>query len=402
MSDFLYRFLSGWMEIRVKGRHVERLISEIAQAGYRLWSVRRIGDTCIFFATLSAIPLIRQEALDQDLTVTFLRRGGLPIEWKKSQRRPFLWVGVLTALALVFYATSRIWVIDAVTPNLSSTARAEVVFTAERSGLQLGSVRKQLDIPAIRARMIRALPQYSWIGITVHGVLATIQVVPLVQRPSYHTFSAIVAAESGQVTKLLVYMGAPEVSVGEFVQKGQILISGAVSAPSRVQPGGLKEPQLETVITPAEGDVFANVLHRVNVFQPLWQDTVVTTSQVFVRSFLLIGGRGPFQYQGFGKIPFRHYAQYRSITQLVYRGVNLPIKVLKIVYNETIISRRRLSRTEALALAVHRANRELSRNEAGRGPVVKISRVARWTPKGVWVRVGWVVNQNIAQPRSRR
>ncbi len=402
MSDFLYRFMSGWMEIRVKGHHVERFISKIAQSGYRLWSVRRIEDSYIFFATLSAIPLIRQEALDHDLTVTFLRRGGLPIEWKKSQRRPFLWVGVLTALALVFYATSRIWVVDAVTPNLSSKARAELVVIAERSGLKLGSVRKQLDIPVIRARMTRALPQYSWIGITVHGVLATIQVVPLVKRPLDHTFPAIVAAESGQVTQLFVYMGAPEVIVGESVQKGQTLISGAVSAPSRIQPEGLKEPQLETVITPAEGDVFANVLHRVNVFQPLWQDTVVTTSHVFVRSFLLIGGRGPLQYQGFGKIPFRHYAQHRYITQLVYRGVNLPIKVLKIVYNETIITRRRLSRTEALALAFHRADRELSRNVAGKGPVVKISRAARRTPRGVWVRVGWVVNQNIAQPRARR
>lgn len=402
MSDFLYRFVSGWMEISVSGRHAERLISKIAEAGYRLWAVRRTGDTCIFFATLSAIPLIRHEAQAEGLTVKFLRRGGLPIEWKKSQRRPFLWVGVLTALALVFYATSRIWVVDAVTPNISSAARAELVVTAERSGLPLGSIRKELDIPAIRARMIRALPQYSWIGITVHGVLATIQVVPLVKRPLYHTFPAIVAAESGQVTKLLVYMGAPEVLVGETVQKGQTLISGAVSAPSRVQPEGIKEPQLETVITPAEGDVFADVLHRVNVFQPFWQEVVTTTSRVFVQRFLFIGGDGPFQYQGFGKIPFRHYVQRRYTTQLVYRGVNLPVKVLKIVYNETIITRRRLSRNGSLALALHRADRELARAQSGKGPVVKVSRKARWTPKGVWVRVGWVVNQNIAQPKPRR
>lgn len=402
MGDFLYRFLSGWVEVRITGRHVEALISQIADAGYRLWSLQRRGGTFTFLVTLNALPVIREEALQRDLTVQLLRRGGLPIEWRKSRRRPFLGVGLLTAIGLVIYATSRIWVVDAVTPNISTAARAQLVSTAEKSGLTLGSVRKRLDIPAIRARMIRMLPQYSWIGISIHGVLATIQVVPLVSRPPFHTFSSIVAAESGTITKMLVYMGAPEVSVGEKVHKGQTLISGAVSAPSRVQPEGAKEPQLETVITPAEGDVFANVAHSVQVFQPFWQASVHSTHRSFVQAFLMVGNEGPWQYQGWGPVPFRHYQEHRIMTQVQYRGVNLPIKRLKIVYNETIITRRRLSRARVLALAVHRATEELSRAQKNKGPVVQVSQKARWTAKGVWVRVVWVVNQNIARPNPRR
>ncbi len=402
MTDFLYRFLSGWMEVSVSGRNVEPLISRVVEEGYRLWSVRRRGDTYIFFATLSALPSIREEAGSRGLAVKFLRRGGLPIEWRKSRRRPFLWVGLMTAIALVFYVTTRIWVVDAVTPSLSPAARAQLVSTAEHSGLSLGRVRKHLDIQAIRARMIRALPQYSWIGISIHGVLATIEVVPLVVRPPFHTFSSITAAESGKITKILVYMGAPEVSVGESVRKGQILISGAVSAPSRVQPEGSQEPQLETVMTPAEGDVFANVAHSVQLFQPFVQETAQPTSRVFVQAFLFVAGHGPWQYRGMGPVPFRHYQQRRIMTQVQYRGVNLPIKVLKIVYNETIITRHRLSRARVLALADRRATEQLSRAQKDKGPVVQVIKKARWTTKGVWLRMVWVVNQNIARPQSRR
>ncbi len=402
MSDFLYRVLSGWIEVSVSGRQVEHLISQVAEEGYRLWDVQRGGDTYTFFATLSAIPSIQRVAEEKGLAVTHLRRGGLPIEWRKSQRRPFLWVGVLTAIVIVFYATSRIWVVDVVTPNISAKAREQLVLTAEGAGLSLGSVRAHLDVQAIRTRMIRALPQYAWIGISVHGVLASIQVVPLVLRPRLHTFSSIVASHAGEITQVLVYMGAPEVSVGEIVHKGQTLISGSVSAPSRIQPDGAQEPQRETVMTPAEGDVFANVAHGVEVFQPFMQQTAHTTSKVFVQAFLFVADRGPWQYQGFGQIPFHHYQTRRVMTQVQYRGVNLPIKLLKIVYNETIITKRRLSRARALASAAKRATEQLAHTLHDKGPVVREIQRARWTTTGVWVQVVWIVNQNIAQPKPRR
>lgn len=401
MSDFIVRLFAGWIKVQAQGDDAQPLVTFLVSTGFRLWSLQPTEAGYTFYTTLSAMSPIRAYMAEHSLEVHILQQGGAPIEWNKSRRRPFLWVGLLTAIVLVVYVTSRIWVIDASTPGLSLEARQQLVTVAEDAGLGLGTVRSQIDLPKIRAIVAKQLPQYSWIGISLHGMVAIIQVVPLVSRPQLHIYSRIVASAPGQVTRILVYMGDPEVVVGDRVKAGQTLIQGAVTAPIPLPEGSEKKPGQDTIVTPAEGEVWANVTHRVTVFQPLRQSISYPTGKRYMRKFIWIQDAAPWQYWGWQPVPFHHYVEKKEIYLLRWEGVNLPVKVLKIVYNETKTKVRRLQPGQAVAEATQRATSEMTRKVAALGPVVQKSRQIRRTQNGVWVSIVWVVNQNIALPKDR-
>ncbi len=400
MGDLVYRLFLGWVKVAAAGPNVESLISHLAAMGFRLWGLSKSEDKYTFYATLSAVPAMLEYGQSHDLTLALLNKGGFPIEWDRSRHRPFLWVGFLTAVVLVIYTLSRVWVIDAITPNLPQAARQQIITVAQDSGLKVGILRKQLDLPKIRAAMAKALPQYSWIGITIEGVVASIQVVVLVPRPHPHIYAKMVANAPGRITKILVYMGDPEVRVGDTVKVGQTLIRGAVSAPMPLPAEGSNAPREETISTPAEGDVWADVGHVRTVFQPFRQPDRKLTGKRFVQQFIWVQDLAPWQYAGYGAIPFAHYVEHRFVHPLRFKGVNLPMKMLKIVYNETTTSFYRLSAKNALAQATTRATDELARSVEKLGPIRHKTRRVRWTAKGVWVTVIWIVNQNIAVPKD--
>jgi similar to stage IV sporulation protein len=401
VSDFIFRLFAGWIKVRAEGDDVESLVTSLVTAGFRLWNLQPAETGYTFYTTLSAKSRIREYTAVHSLDIHILQQGGAPIEWNRSRRRPFLWVGLATAVGLIIYVTSRIWVINAPTPGLSPGARQQLVTVAEDAGLRMGTVRNQINVPKIRAAMVKQLPQYSWIGISLHGMMATIQVVPLVSRPQLHIYARIVASAPGQVTRILVYMGDPEVVAGDWVKAGQTLIRGAVTAPMPLPEGSEKKSVQDTIVTPAEGDVWANVTHRLTVFQPLRQTISYPTGRKYIRQFIWIQDASPWQYWGWQPVPFAHYVEKKEISPLRWEGVNLPVKVLKIVYNETKTKVRRLRPGQAVAEATQRATSEMTRKVAALGPVVQKSRQIRRTQNGVWVSIVWVVNQNIALPKDR-
>ncbi|MCL5971794.1 MAG: sporulation protein YqfD [Firmicutes bacterium] len=401
MSDFIFRLFAGWIKVQAQGDGVESLVTSLVTAGFRLWNLQPAETGYVFYTTLSAMSPIREYMVVHSLDIRILQQGGAPIEWNRSRRRPFLWVGLATAAMLIIYVTSRIWVIDALTPGLSPGARQQLVTVAEDAGLRMGTVRNQVNLPRIRVMMSKRLPQYSWIGISLHGVVATIQVVPLVPRPPLHIYARIVASSPGRVTRILVYIGDPEVVPGDWVKAGQTLIRGAVTAPVPLPEGSEKNPVQDTMVTPAEGEVWANVTHRVTVFQPLRQATSYPTGRKYIRQFIWVQDVAPWQYWGWQPVPFAHYVEKKEIYSVQWEGVNLPVKVLKIVYNETNTKVRRLQPGQAVAEATRRATTEMARAVAGLGPVVEKSRQIRRTQNGVWVSIVWVVNQNIALPKDR-
>lgn len=396
MIDYLYRLVFGWVEILLVGDQTERVISRMALSGHRLWKVRRRKEGIQALTSLASIPALRTAVRMERVRVRFGRRGGIPFQWRRIRRRPFLWVGLVTAVLILWYGTSRVWVVDAMSLHLSSSARQELILAAEQSGLRPGTPRARLNIPVVRARMQKRLPQYSWIGINVRGMVATIDAVKLISRPGNHLVPNLVAARSGRVTSVFVYIGQPEVSPGDFVKRGQTLIRGVISG-TPATPNGTSPPSATFVAVPAEGQVKADVVYRTKVFQPFRSVQERKTGRRWVQDFLIVNKSRPIQLTGFGPIPYAHYVMRRKMMTVHWVGVNLPIEMLKIVYNETTERSVLYGRQKVLRIADQKASKKLQ-GEVPRGiRLPKENPTIKWTSKGVWVNLAWTVNQNIAQ-----
>lgn len=397
MIDFLYRLFFGWVEVTLVGRHPEEIISQLALSGQRLWAVKNTSKGYRFIAPLSSLPILRQVLRGKHYHLHFGRRGGLPFKWRQFTARPFLGVGALTAVALIFVTTSRIWIINVPTANITPTAKTQLIQAAKAAGIHVGTPSRAINLSKSRLIMQRILPQYAFIGLSLHGVLLTVQVVPLVTKPSNKLPRKMIAAHSGTVTSVLVYMGDPEVSPGEVVEKGQTLISGAVSAPVPIQPEGATKPLTDAVQTPARGEVYADVRYQATVVQPYQFHEWVPSGHTFTQTFIQIGDNAPVLLQGYGSIPFRSYKTHKFVEPWRWQDVNLPVETVKIVYNELQRRRVMLSRKQALARAIDHVSRRMHNMVHG-GTKVRERRIIHWSNHSVSVQLIWVVNQNIAVP----
>lgn len=394
MIDYLYRIVWGWVEVIMTGAGVEAVMSRIVMAGHRLWRVHRIAGGMRFVASMKSLPAIRRASRGQGIRVRFGHRGGAPFYGKTAHRRPFLLLGLLSAAVMVGTITARVWVI-APPPGLSPRAQAVLVDKAEASGLYPGVSKAGLALTAIRGKMLRALPEYSWIGITVHGVVAQIQVVPFVGRPRPHVLPRLVALYSGRVTDVWVYMGEARVNAGDRVRRGQTLIEGAVT---EVMPDASAEAShlTQTVKTPAEGVVWANVDYRCRLFQPYRITRFSPTGRVYTALYLSLPDRSLVPIRGFHKVPYRHYKVSRTVNPIRWSGVTLPVELIKMVYNQEIGRSEAYSRTEAIRRATTAAEQRLSAEVPRDGRVIGRKRRVQATKTGVWVDVTWTVNQDIA------
>ncbi|MCL4495143.1 MAG: sporulation protein YqfD [Firmicutes bacterium] len=400
MIDLFYRFLWGWVEVTISGPRPERIISRLALSGQRLWAVSKTRAGYRFITPLAGVPVLRTIVRHEHYRVHFGRRGGWPFRWRQFITRPFLGIGALSAIALIFFTTSRIWIIDVPGTQNSTQAKTRIIQAAALAGIRPGTPRSTLNLRESRLRMERLLPQYAFIGLSMHGVLVRVHVFPRVNKPASETPLRIIAGHSGRLTNMLVYMGDPEVAPGEFVRKGQTLISGAVSAPVPVQPEGTTKPMTESVRTAAKGEVFADVRYRVFVTQPYRIVESSVTGNHFTQMFVQMNGHAPILITGYGKVPFRFYRTDKIVHPLMWQGVNLPVETVKIVYNE--IQRRRvtLTKKQALARARQLAARRVDQM-VHEGTKLRRHETVQWSKRGVSVQLISVVNQNIAVPVTK-
>lgn len=398
MSGILMRLFSGWRRVRIKGRGAERVLSELAGRGFRVWQIQRRRDELYALMTEDGYNRLLVLTESRPLEVVSLSQGGLPFRWRQWRQRPFLLLGLFTSLAMIWWATSRIWVVEVTVPNLAPGEQQQLIQAAESSGLQLGSNRSTLNIPQVRRHMLGQLPQYSWIGIHTRGVVAEIDAVRIVNRPPDHLPPKLVAAQSGKVTAVFVYIGAAEVLPGEEVQRGQTLISGVVSGEPPVQPEGTQKPLEKSVVTPAEGEVLADVTYRKKLFQPLRKQIVRPTGRVYIQRFVEWDKSALTEVPNLRPLSYAHYRTRKKVEPLSFAGVHLPVQVIEMVYNEEAIRSVPLTSKAAEAYAKERLTRELERQVPKRATHVKQSWRVVHSKKGVWVTLTWVINRNIAKP----
>lgn len=396
MSGLLIRLLAGWRLIRVSGPASERLITQVIAQGYRLWNVQRRGDELSALLTEEGYAALDDLAKSLRLTVTSERQGGLPFRWSQMRLRPFLFVGFATAWLMVGYATSHVWAIKVGTFTVTPTAKMALIRAAEQSGLQVGVGASTLDIPQIRRTMLTHLPQYSWIGIRIEGMVAVIDGIRLVTPPPSHLPPRLVALRSGKVTAIFVYMGEPDVVPGERVHKGQSLISGVVSDISPNQPPGAKKPLEENVITPAQGEVMADVHYRVTMFQAFVRHVYKQTGRTFVERFIEFEPGSLLAVPGLTSMPFSDYNTRKIVKTVRFSGVDLPVRMIDLVYNERVIRAVRLSRRQAIRECRRRALDQLEHMVPKEGKRISDQVQVTFVKKGVRVTLNWVVNSNIA------
>ncbi len=397
ITDWGWRQWIGWVKVRLRGLQSEAVVAEMNSAGYKIWHMVRDAEGDVWMLLpLSAVSGLRQSAISHQVGVDVMDRGGLVFRAQKLRARPMLGVGGVGGLLAIWWMLGRIWVVAAPVSGQPPRVRQELVQAAYEAGLRPGVFAGQVNWSQVAATMEHRLHGFIWIRLSRHGVVAEIQAAKVGPRPAYRSPTRLVANQPGKILQVEVYMGDPLVAKGDRVRSGQILIQGVRSI------AAVGAPSAERVVAPAIGQVWADVVHRVRLYQPLLEHRQIQEPRRFIRRQILWED-GPRWTLTLGSPRFRHYRVALQTVPVAYRGVELPVEWRQVVYNEIKEVTRRLTYQQATALGISKAERAIGSMLPQGGRWLSRKRALHATKAGVWVTLSWHAQQNIATlPSSAR
>ena len=214
--------LKGWISLELTSAQVQTRLREFA-AQTRLEAIE-LPDPLTARFRVCARDAEKLRICDGE-ELKLLERGGLPVltEWLKRWRIAALAVVLLGILTVAL--PTRIWFLEVRGEGIPP---ALVLEHARSCGVYFGASRRSIRSEQVKNHLLWAIPELRWAGVNTEGCRAVITVSvrdgaePVQEKQPGH----IVAGVDAVVTELIPRSGTAQVSPGQAVKAGEILISG--------------------------------------------------------------------------------------------------------------------------------------------------------------------------------
>lgn len=225
----LLRFINGYVEFRAVGGFPERFINLCASNKISVQEIKMFGETILGVCGIKDYARIRAVAKKSGMKVRMLKKSGLPFFIRKNRMRSGLLAGLFLMVLITSFLSGRIWVIN-VSGNEKIPAE-DILSSFEDMGVKTG-IRKSSINPKEKAfEALGKMNDLMWCAVNVDGCKIDIEVKEQIEKvieETDDTPSNIVAAKSGQIKVIECFVGSPVVEKGSAVEKGDVIVSGAV------------------------------------------------------------------------------------------------------------------------------------------------------------------------------
>ena len=230
MIQRLIRYLLGYCVIEIKGLMPEKCINIMLSRGVPIWNIRRIG-ACVMRAAVGfgSLERARDAGISSGCEIIEKRRRGFPYLCMAIWRRKALLLGCLLIIAGSILTTRIVWTVEI--EGEDRVAEADIRRILTENGLSRGAWIPDIERGRIEDALLLSMPDIAWAGLSIDGVNATMKVVEAVPVPPMEDLSQprdIIAARDGRIERLIVLEGVAQVSEGDYVAKGQLLVSGTI------------------------------------------------------------------------------------------------------------------------------------------------------------------------------
>ncbi|KRG15551.1 sporulation protein YqfD [Lederbergia galactosidilytica] len=348
MKNKWITFLTGRVLVKATGQGMERFINRLARSGISIWSVKRNHEGIVFFyITWPDLHKLRRVARKADCSLYFIRGEGLPFLWKRTLKNSGFPIGILLFFVLILFLSNITWgiQINGADPETEHKIRKEL----ENLGIVRGSMHLFSDKPdKIQKKLTDRIDNLTWVGVELKGTTYHFQVVQKTEPDEIAEASPrhLVANKKAVIAKMFIEKGKAVVKKDQFVEKGQILVSGEIGHEDKPIP----------VI--AEGEVWGYTWYNTEVSFPLDTPLEVLGGKEMRKYFLNLG-KLELPIWGFGKIEFPKYETEIENNDIFFLGKKTPVQYAKKTIREKEAINRNLNKKEALVAAKELARRDL-------------------------------------------
>ncbi len=223
-------FLKGYVEFFASGGFPERFINLCSLNKIEIKNIKMQGETITGVSSVKGYSKIRKIAKKSGMRVRLKGKHGLPFFIHRNRNRVGIIFGFVFMIIMTWFLSDRIWVISV---KGNETIPSESLASAfSELGVSVGVKKDSLNVKEIARKALTEVDGIMWNAVNIDGCRVTIEVKEQVRKeilPEGDEIpSNIVASNSGRITLIESFVGSPVVSVGSAVEKGDIIVSGAV------------------------------------------------------------------------------------------------------------------------------------------------------------------------------
>lgn len=224
--------LKGAVTVKTEGFFTERFINLCAAENLLLWGIKKEGEN-VLFANIYAkdFKKIKSAAKKTKTKVKIIKKTGAPFAVHRYKKRRFALFGAVLFFGGVIFYSTHLMGIDI---SGNKATKTEEIFSALKEfGIYKGARLDNIDRKKVQNSIMTKLDTVAWIGINIKGSRAYVEIKERIEKEEPLDFSVpcdLVAACDGIIDELDVREGQTMVKKREFVEKGDLLVSGAVDS----------------------------------------------------------------------------------------------------------------------------------------------------------------------------
>lgn len=346
-----WRFIRGYINIKVEGYFIERFMNLCMNRQIELWNMKKINDAELT-VNIKYIDFNKVKEIADITRCRLIKNSskGVPdIAIRYKKRKVFICIFILAIICIRLYS-ARIWQLEII--GDFDIPIEELWNELKNEGVRIGMKKTDLDYDKIKNSIYVRRDDVAWMGFDIKGTKAYIEFVQRDNIPEDNLKNEpcnIIADKDGVIHKILVKSGQRLVNVGDVITKGQTLISGVVS-----------NQKNESRLVHSDGEIIIKTWYTNKVTVPYEKDLVSKTGRV-ERKYKFKIGNCEINLINSGT-KFEKYDTITVSNKLkVFNKFELPIKLTELIYEEVEVDTVKYTKTQAENIAKNDAIAELTK-----------------------------------------
>ena len=227
------QYIRGYVTIKVWGYSTERLLNLCGNHNILLWDIENHGDYDTMNISVQGFFALKPLLKKTGTKASVLKRYGLPFFMSKMGRRKIFVAGFLCCMLFWMLTSGYIWNIR-IEGNYVLTDDVLLDYLEEKN-VRVAMRKERLQIEELEKALREDYNVITWTSVQLKGTTLLIYIKEN-EMPDYDQDSQsektegtdLIATKAGTVSYIITRSGVPQVALGDVVEKGDVLVSGAV------------------------------------------------------------------------------------------------------------------------------------------------------------------------------
>lgn len=232
MLQRMFRYLKGYLRIRVSGNAIERFINACSYKGISTWEITSENKYYELNIGIKDFKKLKPVIRKTRTKVIIVERTGFPFFIKKYRNRKLFFVGFIAFILTIHYLSTYIWSIDIIGNYTYSTE--SILTFLESIDIKRGVKSQHINCTEISGKIREKYDDIIWVSTSVNGTMLKVLIKEnedsknIDINTDIHTPYDIVSDGDYQITRMIVRSGIANKKENEFVKQGDILVSGQI------------------------------------------------------------------------------------------------------------------------------------------------------------------------------